>query len=140
VIDISKPSIVTDALLLFRSIRLFGGTMSEASLRAFFIADPGRAFLADDLLLQFSELGAELDFARQVSTPFAKTMNKFSAFFRVDSARFDHFLWLDADLVVLADPLHLLPAALPEGVIHCVPEVSMAQPLRMIVQHPLLPL
>jgi hypothetical protein len=123
VVDVSKPAIVADALLLFRSIRVFGGTFSDSSLLALVVVDPARALLDDDLLQKFSALGVQLDFARQVNAPFARTMNKFSAFFRGQSRRFDHFLWLDADVLVLDDPLPLFPAQLQEGRVYCVPEV-----------------
>ena len=82
----------------------------------------------DALLSQFTALDVELDFVRQVNAPFARTMNKFSAFYRASAhtpGRFDHFLWLDADVFVLGDPLPLLRSVdLQDGKIYCVPEVS----------------
>lgn len=123
-VDVSKPSIVTDSLLLFRSIRLFGGSLNEATLLACVIVDPSHALLDDELLAQFAELGVQLDFARQVNAPFAKTLNKFSAFTRDTVKRHDHFLWLDADVLVMQDPLPLLSSQLLSDKIYCVPEVS----------------
>lgn len=100
------------------------------------MVDPKHSFVDDALLSQLAGLGVELDFVRQVNDPFAKTLNKFSALYRMrsasnvgdpdpDSSRFDHFLWLDADVFVLGDPLPLLGAMdFQEGKIYCVPEVS----------------
>lgn len=120
----------------------------QATLLACIVADPKRAFADDALLAKFTALNVELDFVRQVNAPFARTLNKFSAFYRanaftsrsrssgsssssaiaLDQARFDHFLWLDADVFVLSDPMPLLRSLgdLQEGKIYCVPEVRGA--------------
>lgn len=123
-VDVSNPSIVADSLLLFQSIRLFGGSLDRSSLLACIVIDPKQALVDDDLLKQFVSLGVELDIVRQVNAPFAKTLNKFSAFYRAaSSSGFDHFLWLDADVLVLGDPMPRLPEVFLERSIYCVPEV-----------------
>jgi hypothetical protein len=133
VVDISKPSIVADSLLLFQSLRLFGGeSLNRATFLACIVVDPKHSLADDPLLRRFLALGVQLDFVRQVNAPFARTINKFSAFYRAGAAawtsRFDHFLWLDADVLVLGDPLPRLPARLQPGSIYCVPEVKSLPP------------
>ena len=115
---------VSDSLLLFQSIRLFGGSLNEATLLACVVADPKQAMVDEELLMKLAELRVEVDFIRQVNHPFAKTMNKFSAFYRVKKMNFDYFLWLDADVLVLRDPLPLFPQNLQRKRVYCVPEVG----------------
>ena len=122
VVDGSNQRIVTDSFFFFRSIRLFGGTLNDAVLLACIVVEPESAFVDENLLRKYSELGVEIDFIRQTPHPYPKTLNKFATFYKYDSNRFDYFLWLDADIIVFEDPLLALPD-LVNGRIYCVPEV-----------------
>jgi lipopolysaccharide biosynthesis glycosyltransferase len=122
VVDGSNSQIVADSHVFFRSIRLFGGTLNDATLLACIVVEKEQSFVNDELLLQYTELGVEVDFIRQTPSPFPRTLNKFATFYKYDADRYDYFLWLDADIVVFGDPLVRLPD-LQAGKIYCVPEV-----------------
>ena len=122
VVDGTNTQIITDSHFFFRSIRLFGGSLNDAVLLACIVVEPDSSFVDDALLLQYSELGVEVDFIHQTPHPYPRTLNKFATFYKYDPNRFDHFLWLDADIIVFGDPLPMLPD-LQEGKIWCVPEV-----------------
>jgi hypothetical protein len=123
VIDLSNNEIVRDALTLFRSIRLFGGSFNNATFVAYLTGDDAYCDWKHNYLLQeLSDLGIKYDFTDSVRAPLPKTLNKFYAFFKFDSSVYDYFVWLDADVVVLSDPMPRLKAHRSPGQIQCVPD------------------
>jgi hypothetical protein len=123
VVDLSNDEIVRDALTLFRSIRLFGGSFNNATFVAYIT---GGEIYADwkhrNLLQELSDLGIKYDFTDSVRDPIPKTLNKFYAFFKFDSSMYDYFVWLDADVLVLGDPMPRLKYHRSPGQIQCVPD------------------
>ena len=123
VVDGSGPDIVRDSITLFRSIRKFGGKLNHATLLACFAVSRIETFVDDSLLRTYYDMGVAIDFIPRVYQPFPGTMNKYSTFFKFDFENYDYFLWLDADVVVFADPIPLFPDMSSPGKIYCVPEL-----------------
>jgi len=106
VIDPTSFEVSRDALTLLRSIRLFGGRMNEATVLVSIALEPGGSM--DEhagLMAELHSLEVEVDFIEQPLAPRPKTLNKFSTFHKFDATRFAYFLWLDADVLVMEDPL-----------------------------------
>jgi hypothetical protein len=126
IIDPQNPIVVRDALLLFRSIVLFGGTLNNArKIVGWPIDDRSKLFAnSAQVMRELSAMHFNLEFVvfRRANPKFAATMNKFALFNSLDMSSFDYLLWLDADTLVLADPVPLLPLHKMPGEIHCVPE------------------
>jgi hypothetical protein len=114
VVDPTSHEIVRDSLTFLRSLRLFGGLLNEATVTAYIPIDDENSLIDNystnnysdnGILHQLSSLGAEIKFISQAIEPTPKTMNKFESMKYFDSIRFDYLLWLDADIVVLGDPI-----------------------------------
>ncbi len=123
VIDPSSAEVVRDALSLIRSLRLFGGSLNNAVFSIAITVRDELPFTDGLLLQQLYELQVEISFAKQISSCVAKTLNKFESFKLFDELRFDYFLWLDADIVVFADPVKHLRKHKYPGEIQCVPDL-----------------
>lgn len=143
VLDLAEPEIVRDAFTLIRSIRLLGGSLNQAQIVVCVPISNNISYFYDEHqhLAGLAALGVELKFYPQVERPLHKTVNKFGAFFALDTYTFDYFLWLDADVVVFEDPLthfnaHILersrststsssapPERATNNFIYCVPDI-----------------
>jgi hypothetical protein len=123
IIDPNVERILKDSKLLFQSIRLFGGSLNQATLLACILVDHDFPFHNDTLIALYLEMGVVIDFVPRVSNPFPGTMNKFLSMQEYDSSKFDYFLWLDADIVVFHDPIPLLSQRYRSGHVQCVPEM-----------------
>lgn len=60
---------------------------------------------------------------RERNATFARTMNKFATFRYFLDSSYSYFIWLDADIIVLADPLPQLRLHPAEGQVSCAPEL-----------------
>jgi hypothetical protein len=144
VLDLAEPEIVRDTYTLIRSIRLHGGSLNQAQIVVCVPISNNISYIFDEShhLAGLAALGVEFKFYPQVERPLHKTVNKFGAFFALDTYTFDYFLWLDADIVVFQDPLphfntHILEQASPlnagpsstgtdsrtNNFIYCVPDI-----------------
>ena len=122
VVDTRNEEIVRDAITLLRSMRLYGGTLNEATFVVCFAVQEGLQTVDPNVVSIFSGLGAQITYIHEVESPKAKTLNKFNAFYHFDRIKFSHFLWLDADIFVFADPIPLLTRHIVPGRIDCVPD------------------
>lgn len=122
VIDVSNNEIMRDALTLFRSIRLFGGTFNKATFLAYITLEDSYTDTTG-LLANLASLRIQWDFIKPVDSKLPKTMNKILTFQRFDGINFDYLLWLDADVVLFRDPIPYLYAHKMPGQIQCVPDV-----------------
>ncbi|KAJ1403937.1 hypothetical protein B484DRAFT_223784, partial [Ochromonadaceae sp. CCMP2298] len=125
VLDTASTEIVRDALMLFRSIRLFGSTFTQATFLIGITSDDDCAILDGSLLQSLYKLGLNLEIIYLPQTEYgrAKTLNKFKMFALFDSTRFDYFLWMDADITVFGDPMPYLHMHKYPGEIECVPDL-----------------
>jgi hypothetical protein len=123
VIDPTSHEVSRDAFTLLRSIRLFGGSLNNATILVCIALSKGES--TDDYSAIIEELHAlevEVDFIDQPEAPKPKTLNKFSTFHKFDPLRFAYFLWLDADVLVFKDPVPYLSLHAKPGLIECAPE------------------
>ena len=80
VVDPSSEEVLRDALTLIRSIRLFGGSLNNATITAYIPIDEEDCFLdtsTHGLLLQLASLGIEISYISQPNRGAARTLNKF---------------------------------------------------------------
>ena len=121
VIDVSNEEIVRDSLTLFRSIRLFGESLNNAAFLAYITLED--TFVDTyGLLSNLTALHIQWDFIKPVPPHLPRTMNKFQAFQKFDSLKYDYLMWLDADVVLFQDPIpHLFAHRFP-GQIQCTPD------------------
>ena len=113
------------AVTLIRSMRLYGGSLNEASFTAFIPLLSGESFTdPDGLVEKLGYLNVRVDFIQQTKSPSPKTLNKLAAWARFDYSIYDYLLWLDADIVVFSDPIPLLEASMGEvTTLLCAPEI-----------------
>ena len=123
IVDPKVERIILDSKLLFRSIRLFGGSLNNSTLISYFIIEKNKPFSNLQLLQEYQEMGVIIDFIERISLPFPGTMNKFSTFFKFDIKFYDFFLWLDADIVIFEDPIPYFNLFYRYGKIGCIPEL-----------------
>ena len=124
VLDLDSPEIIRDGLTLLRSIRLFGGSMNEATIIVGIpIASNVTVSYDNPAVARMIELGAKIEYFMAAASSLPRTMNKFGAFAILDNYDYNYFLWLDADMVVVQDPRLFLPAHRVSGEIHCVPDI-----------------
>lgn len=123
VIDLSNDEIIRDALTLFRSIRVFGGSFNNATFIAYLTGEtPYADWRHSNLIEELSMLGIKYDFSDSVGPGIPKTLNKYFAFYKFDSSMYDYFVWLDADVLVLRDPMPHLQIHMTPGQIQCIPD------------------
>jgi len=127
VLDLQNAEVIRDVHTLIRSIRIFGASLNQATvLVAVPVAPSGATVITagtDNIFQLLATYGVELAFVPQVTVGRAKTLLKFAAFREFSSRRFDYLLWLDADAIILRDPVPLLFDHPEVGMIQCVPEL-----------------
>jgi hypothetical protein len=126
VVDVKNPTVVRDSLTLFRSIALFGKSLNHVTK---VIGIPSSNLQEGISSVVPMEVIRELlDYKVQVvlfppATPrYAGTMNKFNLLKVLPIEEADYILWLDADTIILDDPIDHLPLHKMPGEISCVPE------------------
>ena len=92
-------------MTLIRSSLVYGGSLKATNFLVC-VALESDVQYKDELnsLIELQHMGIPLTFIHQ-SIGVAKTSNKFTAWFQFDHRKFDYMLWLDADILVLGDPL-----------------------------------
>lgn len=130
VIDTSSPSVVTDSLSFFRSVRIFGGTFNRAVFKATILVKSADPRVELNLLKSLEALDIQYVIKYSILDEYSPTLNKYLGFQLPDSAEFDYMLWVDADVFVFSDPMSYLQAAV-SGLetqstphVFCTPEVS----------------
>jgi len=122
VVDLANDGIIRDAITLLRSMRLYGGSINNATFVVCITMRPGYQTIDPNILATFTNLGAQIAYIHEVSKPKAKTLNKFKAFELFDYLQYNHFMWLDADIVMFEDPMPYLHRHMHPGKIDCVPD------------------
>jgi hypothetical protein len=131
-IDGRKQGYLYDALMLLRSMRVLGGRLSQADVRAALIVEErGKpiahtAFTPQSYLAHLASLGAIVHLRPPFSDFLYPTANKFLALENLPLSRsgeelYDFVLYLDTDVFVLRDPLVDLPL---NDAVQCVPSAS----------------
>ena len=122
ILDTTNNEVIRDGMTLLRSIRLFGGSLSNATIMVTIVYD-GIWQDQDVFIQELIKLRVEIIFTNQSNESGPKTLNKFKSFDSFDSIRFDYMLWLDADIVVFNDPFPYFKRHIQPGEIYCVPDL-----------------
>ncbi len=129
VVDPMNPTVVRDSLTLFRSISLFGKTMNDVTK---IVGLPlGRETMEGssisipmEVVREFLRYKVQILLFPPATPKYAGTMNKFHLLRSLKDQldNFDYILWMDADMIVVNDPISSLPMHKFPGEISCVPE------------------
>ncbi len=110
---------------MLRSIRLFGGKLNQSDILACVPLKKGEIY--DDslgIINQLVNLNISYTFIKDINWPYPRTLLKFEAFKSFDFTKYNHLLWLDADIIIANDPISILKFYHSDwNTISCVPEL-----------------
>jgi hypothetical protein len=112
-IDISNEEIVREGLRLIQSIRSFAGEMNDAFLEVGVVYQERDSLLEQNVVKSLNHLNVSIRYCQSVQRPrYSPTLNKFCSFHDIPAEKYDYFLYIDADMFIVYNPVPLFSSVL----------------------------